>query len=275
MRFEASDASMIGFVLVILAFICAAIFAPYLTRYGAGGDQNLTERFLPPLTQGHLLGTDHLGRDILTRLIFGARVSLGVGSTVVVFSGVVGTTLAVLSGYYGGLIDDVVNWLVNVQLAFPFILLAISVIAVLGPSLENVIIVLAIGGWPAYVRVIRSKVLMVRNLDFVEAARMVGARERRVMFRHILPNVSPPLMVLATFEFSRAVIAEAALSFLGLGPGGLEYSSWGLMLAEGKDYLMVAWWPATVPGVAIMAMALSINVVGDWLRDKLDPKLRI
>ena len=273
MRIEASDSSMIFFVIVILAFICVAILAPYLTRYGPG-DQNLTERFMPPLTQGHLLGTDHLGRDISARVIFGARVSLGVGSTVVIVSGIIGTALGILSGYYGGLIDDVVNWFVNVQLAFPFILLAISAIAVLGPSLENMIIVLAIGGWPAYVRVIRSKVLTLRNLEFVEAARMLGARDRRIMFRHILPNISAPLIVLATFEFATAVIAEAALSFLGLGPGSLEYSSWGLMLAEGKNYLMVAWWPATIPGLTIMAMVLSINIVGNWLRDKLDPKLR-
>ena len=273
MKVKAGDRGMIPFAAVFVILIGLAIFAPYLAPYSPD-DQDLVKRFMPPLTPGHSLGTDHLGRDILTRLIFGTRISLSVGSIAVLISVLIGTVLGVLSGYYGGLLDDIVNWFVNVQLAFPFILLAISVIAVLGPSLVNMIIVLTIGGWPAYVRVVRSKVFVLKEVEYVEAVKAIGAGDARIMLRHIFPNVAAPLIVLTSFEFAKMVIAEAALSFLGLGPSGLDYSSWGLMLAEGKNYLAVAWWVATIPGLAIMTAVLSINIVGDWLRDRLDPKLQ-
>ena len=273
MKVRAGDSGMIPFAAVIIILIGLAVFAPGVAPFSPD-DQDLLKRFLPPLTPGHSLGTDHLGRDILTRLIFGTRISLSVGSIAVLISVLIGTVLGVVSGYYGGLFDDIVNWFVNVQLAFPFILLAISVIAVLGPSLVNMIIVLAIGGWPAYVRVVRSKVLVLKEVEYVEAVKAIGAGDTRIMLRHIFPNVAAPLIVLTSFEFAKMVIAEAALSFLGLGPSGLDYSSWGLMLAEGKNYLAVAWWAATIPGLAIMTAVLSINIVGDWLRDRLDPKLQ-
>lgn len=273
MKVNAGAGGMFLFAAVILILIGLAIFAPSVTPYSPD-EQDLAKRFMPPLTPGHALGTDHLGRDIITRLVFGARISLSVGSIAVLISGTIGAALGVLSGYYGGLLDDIVNWFVNVQLAFPFILLAISVIAVLGPSLVNMIIVLAIGGWPAYVRVVRAKALVLKEVEFVEAVKAIGAGDARIMFKHIFPNVAAPLIVLTSFEFAKMVIAEAALSFLGLGPGGLDYSSWGLMLAEGKNYLAVAWWVATIPGLAIMTAVLSINIVGDWLRDRLDPKLQ-
>ncbi len=273
MKVDAADRGVLLFAGVILILVLLAILAPVVAPYSPD-DQDLAKRFNPPLTPGHAFGTDHLGRDIVTRLIFGARISLSVGTLAVLISGTVGTALGVLSGYYGGVLDDVVNWFVNVQLAFPFILLAISVIAVLGPSMVNMIIVLAIGGWPAYVRVVRAKVMVLKEVEFVEAVKAIGAGDSRIMFRHMFPNVAAPLIVLTSFEFAKMVIAEAALSFLGLGPGSLEYSSWGLMLAEGKNYLAVAWWVATVPGLAIMIAVLSINIVGDWLRDRLDPKLQ-
>ena len=270
---NSGDRTIVFFMLLVALYVMVALLAPVLAP-SSPGDQDLMKRFLPPLSQGYPLGTDSLGRDILSRLIYGARISLGVGSVVVVLAGIVGTIFGLWSGYWGGVVDDFVSWLVNVHLAFPFVLLAISVVVVLGPSLLNVIVVLTITGWPSYARLIRSKVLELRGIEFVEAARSIGASRYRIIGRHILPNVVSSLIVLSTLELAKVVIAEAALSFLGLGPSGLDYSSWGLMLAEGKDYLSVAWWVATIPGLTIMMTVLSVNVVGDWLRDRLDPRMR-
>jgi peptide/nickel transport system permease protein len=271
---KAGDEIMIFFGILIALYMLVSIFAPWVAPYDPG-DQNLGDRFMPPLTPGHVLGTDNLGRDILSRLIFGGRISLAVGLFSIVMSGIIGTTLGLVAGYFGGILDDVINWLVNVQLAFPFVLLAISVVIILGPSMANIIILLVISGWPEFARLIRAKVLSLRSVGFVEAAVFTGVPEARIIFRHILPNTASSVLVLLTLGFAKMIIAEAALSFLGLGPGGLRYSSWGLMLAEGKDYLVVAWWVATMPGLAIVTIVLSVNILGDWFRDKLDPKLRI
>ncbi len=271
---KAGEEIMIFFGILIALYVIVSIFAPWVAPYDPG-DQSLGDRFLPPLTPGHVLGTDNLGRDLLSRLIFGGRISLAVGLFAIVMSGIIGTTLGLLAGYFGGVIDDVINWMVNVQLAFPFVLLAISVVIILGPSMANIIILLVISGWPEFARLIRSKVLSLRSVGFVEAAVFTGVPEGRIIFRHILPNTASSVLVLLTLGFAKMIIAEAALSFLGLGPGGLRYSSWGLMLAEGKDYLAVAWWVATMPGLAIVTIVLSVNILGDWFRDKLDPKLRV
>ena len=271
---KAGEEIMIFFGILITLYVIVSIFAPWVAPYDPG-DQSLGDRFLPPLTPGHVLGTDNLGRDLLSRLIFGGRISLAVGLFAIVMSGIIGTTLGLLAGYFGGIIDDVINWMVNVQLAFPFVLLAISVVIILGPSMANIIILLVISGWPEFARLIRSKVLSLRSVGFVEAAVFTGGPEGRIIFRHILPNTASSVLVLLTLGFAKMIIAEAALSFLGLGPGGLRYSSWGLMLAEGKDYLAVAWWVATMPGLAIVTIVLSVNILGDWFRDKLDPKLRV
>ena len=271
---KAGEEIMVFFGILIALYVLVSIFAPWVAPYDPG-DQNLGDRFLPPLTPGHVLGTDNLGRDLLSRLIFGGRISLSVGLFSIVMSGIVGTTLGLLAGYFGGILDDVINWLVNVQLAFPFVLLAISVVIILGPSMTNIIILLVISGWPEFARLIRAKVLSLRSVGFVEAAVFTGVPEGRIIFRHILPNTASSVLVLLTLGFAKMIIAEAALSFLGLGPGGLRYSSWGLMLAEGKDYLAVAWWVATMPGLVIVTIVLSVNILGDWFRDKLDPKLRI
>ena len=271
---KAGEEIMIFFGILITLYVIVSIFAPWVAPYDPG-DQSLGDRFLPPLTPGHVLGTDNLGRDLLSRLIFGGRISLAVGLFAIVMSGIIGTTLGLLAGYFGGVIDDVINWMVNVQLAFPFVLLAISVVIILGPSMANIIILLVISGWPEFARLIRSKVLSLRSVGFVEAAVFTGVPEGRIIFRHILPNTASSVLVLLTLGFAKMIIAEAALSFLGLGPGGLRYSSWGLMLAEGKDYLAVAWWVATMPGLAIVTIVLSVNILGDWFRDKLDPKLRV
>jgi len=271
---KAGEEIMVFFGILIALYVIVSIFAPWVAPYDPG-DQSLGDRLLPPLTPGHVLGTDNLGRDLLSRLIFGGRISLAVGLFAIVVSGIIGTTLGLLAGYFGGVIDDVINWMVNVQLAFPFVLLAISVVIILGPSMANIIILLVISGWPEFARLIRSKVLSLRSVGFVEAAVFTGVPEGRIIFRHILPNTASSVLVLLTLGFAKMIIAEAALSFLGLGPGGLRYSSWGLMLAEGKDYLAVAWWVATMPGLAIVTIVLSVNILGDWFRDKLDPKLRV
>jgi peptide/nickel transport system permease protein len=271
---KAGEEIMVFFGILIALYVIVSIFAPWVAPYDPG-DQSLGDRLLPPLTPGHVLGTDNLGRDLLSRLIFGGRISLAVGLFAIVVSGIIGTTLGLVAGYFGGIIDDVINWLVNVQLAFPFVLLAISVVIILGPSMANIIILLVISGWPEFARLIRAKVLSLRSVGFVEAAVFTGVPEARIIFRHILPNTASSVLVLLTLGFAKMIIAEAALSFLGLGPSGLRYSSWGLMLAEGKDYLAVAWWVATMPGLAIVIIVLSVNILGDWFRDKLDPKLRV
>jgi peptide/nickel transport system permease protein len=227
-------------------------------------------------TQGSLeypLGTDPNGRDVLSRIIYAARISLIVGVTAVVIGGTVGVAAGLISGYYGGSIDAVIMRIADVQLAFPFILLAIAIIAVLGGGLFNVIIVLGIGSWVPYARIVRGQVLSAKSQEYVIAARAIGAQDAAMLFRHILPNVITPAIIIATFGVAAAIIGEATLSFLGVGIQA-PTPTWGNMLADGRAYVSSAWWLATFPGLAIMLTVLSINVIGDWLRDYLDPRLR-
>jgi peptide/nickel transport system permease protein len=219
------------------------------------------------------LGTDPNGRDVLSRIIFAAQISLIVGVTAVVIGGTVGVVAGLVSGYYGGAIDSVIMRIADIQLAFPFILLAIAIIAVLGGGLMNVIIVLGIGSWVPYARIVRGQVLSAKNQEYVIAARAIGAQDAIVLFRHILPNVITPAIIIATFGVAAAIIGEATLSFLGVGIQP-PTPTWGNMLADGRAYVSSAWWLATFPGLAIMLTVLSINVIGDWLRDYLDPRLR-
>lgn len=220
-----------------------------------------------------MLGTDQLGRDVASRILFGARVSMLVGILAVGISGTLGVTLGLVSGYLGGWAEVVIMRIADVQLAMPWILLAILIVAVVGAGLQNVILVLGVVGWVTYARIVRGSVMVLREKEFVEAARALGAGSGRIIIRHILPNVFSPIVVIATFNVASAIIGEAALSFLGLGvePG---IPTWGGMLADGRAYLASAWWLATFPGLAIMVSVLGINLLGDWARDVLDPRLR-
>lgn len=263
---------------VVLLTVVAAIVAPWIAPY-APLDGNVLNNLKPPLTRteagaSHWLGTDMLGRDIASGLIHGARVSLLVGIASVLGAGLFGTAVGILAGYFRGWLDQVVMRIVDVQLAFPFILLAIVIMYVLGRGLGNVIIVLMVASWPLYARVARAQALRLREAEFVMAARSIGAGWPRILVRHVLPNALTPLIVVATFAIPQMIIFEAALSFLGLGMPP-DVISWGSMLAGGRTSLEQAWWIATLPGVAIMLTVLAVNILGDWLRDRLDPNLRV
>lgn len=269
-------AGLIGLTLVLL-LVALAVLAPLLAPHDPAA-QNLRARLLPPvwLDKGswtYLLGTDHLGRDVLSRLVYGSQVSLAVGAGVVLLAGGFGTVMGLLAGYYGGRTDAFIMRWVDTQVAFPGLLLALIILAVVGPSMTSLIVVLSINGWMVYARMVRGSVLSVRQLPYVEAAEMVGCRPRRVIFRHILPNLVSPLLTLAILEFARIVLAEAALSFLGLGVQP-PATSWGLDVANGKEYMFRAWWLVTFPGAAIAITVLGINLLASWIRIVSDPQER-
>ncbi|MBC7092439.1 ABC transporter permease [Candidatus Bipolaricaulota bacterium] len=262
--------ALLGTVM-LLGFVFCASF-PNVVAPHDPYDMDLANPFAPPGSPGHLLGTDNFGRDILSRLIYGSRISLTVGLVVVGIAATIGTTLGLLSGYYGGVVDILVMRLVEVFYSFPFLILAIAVMAVLGPSIYNVMLVLGLVNWPIYARLVRSRVLSLREEPFVEACRALGAGNARIMFRHLLPNCLSPVIVTAAMGMAGAILSTAALGFLGLGvqPPTPE---WGTMLNEGKDFLRRTPHMITYPGVAIMLVVLSLNFIGDGLRDALDPRL--
>jgi peptide/nickel transport system permease protein len=234
------------------------------------GDQTIAARLRPPGTtvgsMRYVLGSDHLGRDVLSRIVFGGRISLVMGLTAVAVSVGLGATAGLLAGYFGGWPERAIMRLVDVQMAFPFILLAIVVVGVLGPSPAKVVLVIGVGGWVHFARVVRSEVLSLRERAFIEGARATGAGDGRIMVRHVLPNVLPTVIVLATTALAYAIVAESSLSFLGVGiPASTP--SWGGMLADGRQYVDTAWWLATFPGLCILGTALTVNVLGDLIRD--------
>ncbi len=240
--------------------------------------QSLRMRLKPPMMEGpdgraHLLGTDHLGRDVLSRVIYGSRVSLLIGFAAVGVGSLVGATVGIAAGYRRGWLDTVVMTLADAQLAFPFILLAIGIIAVLGPSFPTLVVVVGLSGWMTYARVLRAQVLVLRSREFVDAIHGLGGSTLRIVLRHILPNVLSTLVVIATLELARAIVLEATLSFLGLGVQP-PTPSWGGMIHEGREYLDSAWWISTFPGLTLMLTSLVVSRLGDWLRDVLDPTLR-
>lgn len=259
-----------GLILTLLLVI-AALAAPLLAPH----DPNVqdTSRRLEQPSRDHKLGLDDLGRDVLSRIIWGARVSLRVGFSVVVLASLVGITLGAISGYFGGVIDMIVMRLCDILLAFPGILLAIALVAVLGPSINNVVLALSIIGWVGYARLVRGQVLKVREMEYVVAAKALGAKSPRVIIRHVLPNVINPVIVMATLGLAGAILAEAALSFLGLGVQP-PTPSWGAMLTAGRRYLGLANHLAIFPGAAIMIAVMGLNFLGDGLIDAMDPKYR-
>ena len=252
--------------------VVAAAFAGWVAPYGAN-EQDITRRLLPPGPGPHLLGTDEVGRDVLSRLIYGARVSLLVGVVAVALSCPLGVLVGVASGYAGRRVDDALMRVTEIQLAIPTILLAIAVVAVLGPGIRNVILTLSVTGWTLYARLTRGETLGVKERDFVQAARATGAGDVRIMIRHVLPNVLSPVIVVAIFAVANMIVLEATLSFLGLGVEP-DVVTWGRMLNGGRLYLSTAWWITTFPGLAIFLTVLAVNLLGDHLRDWLDPRLR-
>ncbi len=261
----------------MLALVVMAVAAPWIAPHDPER-QSLRVRLATPTLEGadgraHPLGTDHLGRDVLSRVIYGARVSLVIGFAAVAVGSLVGSSLGILAGFKGGWVDSVIMTLADAQLAFPFILLAIGIIAVLGPSFPTLIVVIGLSGWVGYARVLRSQVLVLRSREFVDAIHALGGSVARIVLKHILPNVVSSLIVIATLELARAVVLEATLSFLGLGIQP-PTPSWGGMIQEGREYLDTAWWISTFPGLVLMAMSLVVSRTGDWLRDVLDPTLR-
>jgi peptide/nickel transport system permease protein len=264
-------------VAYVLLLAVAAVAAPWLAPHDPTR-QSLRARLAAPTLEAsdgktHLLGTDHLGRDVLSRVVYGARVSLLVGFAAVVVGGVVGSGLGILSGFRGGWPDRVIMTVADAQLAFPFILLAIGIIAVLGPSFPTLIVVIGLSGWVAYARILRAQVLGLRSREFVDAIHALGGSVVRIVWRHIVPNVLSSLIVIATLELARAIVLEATLSFLGLGIQP-PTPSWGGMVHEGREYLDSAWWISTFPGLVLMSTSIVVSRTGDWLRDLLDPTLR-
>jgi peptide/nickel transport system permease protein len=275
-RLMRSKAALIS-ALILLLVMLAAVAAPWITPNDPFAIR-LVQRLKPPgyvNSSGYSfwLGTDMLGRDVFSRIIYGARVSLVVGLSAVGISGTIGLLLGLLSGYFGGLVDDVIMRIADIQLSFPTILLALAIMAVLGSGLDKLILVLGLTGWVQYGRIVRGQVLSIREEEFVLAARATGEGRWRILFQHILPNIWNPIIVIASFSIASNIVAEASLSFLGVGvPPSIP--SWGTMLADGRQYVGVAEWLTIPPGLAISLTVLSINILGDWLRDYLDPRLK-
>ncbi|KMY50984.1 ABC transporter permease [Peribacillus loiseleuriae] len=268
--FKKNKVALIG-AGIVLFFVIIAIFAPLLAPYGVN-DQELSIRNTPPSFE-HWFGTDDFGRDIFSRVLYGARISLWVGLVSVAGSVILGCFLGIIAGYYGRWIDTLISRIFDIMLAFPSILLAIAVVAVLGPSLQNALIAIAIINIPNFGRLIRSKVLSVKQEEYIMAARAVGMSDGRILFHHVLPNSSAPIIVQATLAIATAIIEAAALGFLGMGAQPPQ-AEWGKMLADSRQYIIQAPWTVLFPGLAIMLTVLGFNLMGDGLRDALDPKMK-
>jgi peptide/nickel transport system permease protein len=269
-RLRRSPGAMIGLVLIVL-LLFAALAADLIASQGID-EQDLRKGLLPP-GQGFLLGTDEFGRDMLSRIIHGARVSLRVGIIATAISAAVGVSLGAIAGYFGGRIDYLIQGMVDISWAFPTVLMAIFLIAVLGPGLVNVMIAVGLVYWGGFARVVRGQVLSLREWEFVTAARAIGASDLRIMFRHIVPNILAPVIIMSTLMMGDAILIEATLSFVGMGAQP-PIPSWGSILAGGRTYLALAPWVTIFPGIAIMLTVLGFNLLGDGLRDALDPRLK-
>lgn len=265
--------SLLVGVCLVVAWVGAAVFGPRFVSHGYD-DQSLRDRLRPPVwleggVSAHPLGTDSLGRDLLTRIVYGARISLLISFGGVLIGAGIGVTLGLITGYFGGWFDNTVMRIADVQLAFPYLLLAIAVVAALGPSVTNLMLVLGLRTWVVYARTVRGTVLTTKGLEYVQAALAIGSSSGRAIVRHVLPNIAGPILVLATAELAQLILMEATLSFLGLGVQP-PFPSWGTMLSAGREYLGSAWWLATFPGLAILLAVFGVNLVGDGMRDALD-----
>ncbi len=262
---------------LLVLFVAAGLFAPLIAPY-APNQQSLTNRLRPPVwedrgTWDHPLGTDNLGRDVLSRVIYGARISLIVVAVSIPGSMIFGTFLGLMAGYRRGILDILLMRVVDVQLALPAILFAVLFAAVYGPSLTNVLVIIVVWRWASYARLVRGEVLSLRERDFVTASRTIGASDGWIMIRHLVPNLVNAVVILATLDIATVILIEAALSFLGVGVPP-PTPSWGAMVSEGRNFITVAWWLVTIPGLAILTVSLVGNLPGDWLRDLLDPRLK-
>lgn len=272
-----SKTGLFGAIIVLLV-ITIAFTAAFISPHDPAKQDIMNKLKGPAWTEDgspkNLLGTDQLGRDILSRLIYGSRVTLLVGFFGTILGGIFGVTLGTLSGYFGGRLDSLVMRMVDVQMSFPFVLLALFVAVVLGSGLENIIFIAALSAWVRFARLIRGEVLAVKELEYIEAVRSLGGSDFRILVRHIIPNVISPVIVIATFEMARIILIEASLSFLGLGVPA-EIPTWGRMLADSRVHLVTRPWMSIFPGFAITITVLGVNLLGDWMRDYLDPKLDI
>lgn len=268
--FKKNKLAMVGLGIVVF-FILLAIFAPLLAPYNYA-DVKLGDKHLSPSSE-HWFGTDEFGRDIFSRVLYGARISLWVGFVSVAGSVIVGSALGIIAGYYGKVIDGIISRIFDILLAFPSILLAIAVVSVLGPSLKNALIAIAIINVPIFGRLVRSRVLSVKEEEYISAAKAIGMRDSRILFHHVLPNSMAPIIVQGTLAIATAIIEAAALGFLGLGAQP-PTPEWGKMLADSKDFIIQAPWTVIFPGLAIMLTVLGFNLMGDGLRDALDPRMK-
>ena len=271
-RFLKSDPLAVGAVVIGIVIALVAIAAPILPLANPDAT-NLGARLVPPLQEGHVLGTDHLGRDLLSRIVWGARVSLTIGIFAALIASTAGAVTGIVGGYFGGTIDHLLMRLIDVVLAFPYVLLAIALVAALGPGLFNAMIAIAVVNIAFYARNIRGSVLSIRNQGYVDAARASGGSNAHILLRHVLPNVVAPLLVLISMNVGWMITETAGLSFLGLGAQPPQ-ADWGSMLADGRDFITVAYHVATIPGIAILILVLTLNIIGDALRDLLDPRMR-
>lgn len=256
--------------ITVIIFVVVGVLAPWIAPHPPTA-QTLMMRLQPPGTEGYPLGTDQLGRDVLSRLIYGARISLSIGFIVMLLTAVVGVAIGLVSGYVGGIVDTVIMRIVDMWLAFPFLLLAIALVAVLGQGVDKLVLALVLSGWPGFARPVRGEVLQLREREYTLSARVLGVSAIGVMFKHLLPNIMPTILVLAALDLGSTILSLASLSFLGLGMGA-EVATWGGMLASGRNYVSSAWWLAALPGIAIFLVVMASNLIGDWIRDRYDPR---
>jgi peptide/nickel transport system permease protein len=269
LRFRRNPLAMVGLSIVV-ALLAMAAFAPWIATHDPIA-QDLAERLKPPLTDGHLMGTDEFGRDIFSRIVFGARVTLYIVVLVAVTAPVFGLIVGTVAGYAGGWIDQVLMRITDIFLAFPRLILALALVAVLGPGIENAVLAIALTAWPPYARVARAETLTVRRADYIAAVRLQGAGPGRIVLGHIMPMCLPSVIVRVTLDMAGVILTAAGLGFLGLGVQP-PLPEWGLMISSGRKFLFEQWWVATMPGLAIFTVSLGFNLLGDGLRDVLDPR---